>query len=294
MMNFLDPKNRNILLGLTILSCCLCLSCSKDKIVEPDLAGVIIKVPSEMPTIQAAVNAAEDGDTILVAPGIYRGEGNRDITITGKSVTILSETGCANTTIDCQGTDTAQHRAFFISGQSSSNTIIEGFTIKGGYSSSGAAVYCKSSSPTLISCVFTNNQSSVSGGAIRCKEASPSMINCTFVANSAGIGGAIFGLAKSSPYLQDCIIAFSSKGESIVISDAGSQPLLVCCNIFGNVDGDWVGSISDQANSEGNLSVDPLFCDFDNSLFFIDPSSPCAPNNNSCGSLIGALPAECN
>ena len=30
-------------------------------------------------TIQAGVNASSDGDTVLVAPGAYTGDGNRDI-----------------------------------------------------------------------------------------------------------------------------------------------------------------------------------------------------------------------
>lgn len=35
-------------------------------------------VPAEYPTIQSAVDAAGDGDTILIADGVYSGEGNFD------------------------------------------------------------------------------------------------------------------------------------------------------------------------------------------------------------------------
>ena len=207
---------------------------------------------------------------------------------------IIAEQSASSTVIDCEGTENEPHRAFVIRNQASSNTIIEGFTIRGGYNTSGAAIYCLSTSPTFKFCVFSGNQSTLSGGAIRCKNSSPSLINCTFVANSARTGGAIFGLASSSPYLENCIIAFSGSGESIATADGSSQPLLACCNIFGNAGGDWERAISDQANSDGNLSVDPQFCDIDNSIFSLKASSPCAPDNNSCGRLIGALPAECN
>ena len=44
-------------------------------------------VPGEYPTIQAAVDAAGDGDVVLVAPGVY----NESVVIGGKSVTVASE-----------------------------------------------------------------------------------------------------------------------------------------------------------------------------------------------------------
>ncbi|MCH7947236.1 MAG: hypothetical protein IIC66_05490 [candidate division Zixibacteria bacterium] len=284
-------------LSLTLVFCLTVLqSCSEKEIVitmdEPE--STAIRVPADLPTIQAAVTAAGNGDTILVAPGIYRGEGNRDIIIEGKSVVIIAEQDASSTVIDCEGNENEPHRAFLIRNQASSNTIIEGFTIRGGYNTSGAAIYCTSASPTFKFCIFYGNQSTLSGGAIRCKNSSPSLINCTFVANAAKTGGAIFGLASSSPYLENCIIAFSDSGESIATADGSSQPLLSCCNIFGNAGGDWERAISDQANSEGNLSVDPQFCDPDNLIFSLKTSSPCAPDNNSCGRLIGALAVECN
>ena len=284
-------------LSLALVFCLTVLqSCSEKEIVitmdEPE--STAIRVPADLPTIQAAVTAAGNGDTILVAPGIYTGEGNRDITIEGKSVVIIAEQDASSTVIDCEGSENEPHRAFLIRNQASSNTIIEGFTIRGGYNTSGAAIYCTSASPTFKFCIFYGNQSTLSGGAIRCKNSSPSLINCTFVANAAQTGGAIFGLASSSPYLENCIIAFSGSGESIATADGSSQPLLSCCNIFGNAGGDWERAISDQANSEGNLSVDPQFCDPDNLIFSLKTSSPCAPDNNSCGRLIGALAVECN
>ncbi len=280
-----------LVFGLTVLQSC---SEEENAVMMDEPESTAIRVPSDLPTIQAAVNAAGNGDTILVAPGIYRGEGNRDIIIEGKSVVIIAEQAGSSTVIDCEGSENEPHRAFVIRNQASSNTIIEGFTIQGGYNTSGAAIYCTSASPTFKFCIFYGNQSTLSGGAIRCKNSSPSLINCTFVANAAQTGGAIFGLASSSPYLENCIIAFSGSGESIATADGSSQPLLTCCNIFGNAGGDWERAISDQANSKGNLSVDPRFCDPDNLIFSLKTSSPCAPDNNSCGRLIGALAVECN
>ena len=51
------------------------------------VAAATIRVPADHPTIQAAINAAQSGDVVLVSPGIYR----EQLTITGKSITLASE-----------------------------------------------------------------------------------------------------------------------------------------------------------------------------------------------------------
>ena len=63
-----------------------------------------------------------------------------------------------------------------------------------------------------------------------------------------------------------------------------------CCDVYGNVGGDWVGPIADQLGLDGNFSADPCFCDAESGDFHLWNYSPCA--QEGCG-LIGAWPVGC-
>ncbi|MEZ4647601.1 MAG: right-handed parallel beta-helix repeat-containing protein [Candidatus Eisenbacteria bacterium] len=56
-------------------------------------AASVLHVPSEYPTIQAAVDAAMSGDEILLASGRYEGPGNTNVLIESMSLSIRSESG---------------------------------------------------------------------------------------------------------------------------------------------------------------------------------------------------------
>ena len=56
----------------------------------------IIWVPDQQPTIQAAINAATNEDTIFVRPGVYF----ENIKFLAKSVSVVSQKGATLTTID--------------------------------------------------------------------------------------------------------------------------------------------------------------------------------------------------
>ncbi|UCD62524.1 MAG: hypothetical protein JSW34_07070, partial [Candidatus Zixiibacteriota bacterium] len=256
------------------------LSCSEeaeevtgdDQEPPPETA---IHVPADHATIQAAIDAADDGDSVVVADGIYKGEGNRDIQFRGKSITLVSENGPGATIIDCEGTVDALHIGFNFSSTDESGTVIDGFTVRNGYSAQGSGVLLKSASPTIKNCVFINNIGTVSGGAVRLKASSARFVNCTFVRSSAPVGAAVLMIATSRPEFENCIIASSTGGEVVTCSDTYSGATFTCSDLFGNEGGNWVGCLTDQANDNGNMSMDPMFCDPDAGDFGLQGDSPC-------------------
>jgi hypothetical protein len=55
---------------------CLALFAFALLLFTPPLSAAIIRVPADQPTIQAGIDVAVDGDTVLVASGLYVGPGN--------------------------------------------------------------------------------------------------------------------------------------------------------------------------------------------------------------------------
>jgi hypothetical protein len=336
--------------------------------VRPDGSG-------DFPTIQAAVNAAVDGDVIELGSGTFTGAGNRDVDIDGKVITIRSQSGNpATCTIDCQGAG----RGFYLP-RSQGRAAFAGITIANGVAEEGAGIFDDSdrglnytdcvfyrnaaefaggglsaleSVPTLVRCAFIENSSGMVGGGFSCgrsgsigsltiedcqfigntavelggavslETVSPMreaiLRGCTFVGNSAEIGaaamtsgvdptferctfagnasaqwaGTLDGFGLEDYVLRNCILAFSASGAAVRCHDSATATL-ICCDVFGNAGGDWVGCIAGQEGQNGNLALDPLLCDLEGGDLHLQDGSPCAPDYNPDCGLIGALPVGC-
>jgi len=117
-----------------------------------------IYIPSDQPTIQAGIDAALESDTVLVAPGTYTGDGNRDLNFQGKNIVLMSEGGRDVTIVDCQATTTDRHRGFYFGNGETEAAVIQGFTFTGGYETVGAGGLCDdATSPTIKDCGFVGN-----------------------------------------------------------------------------------------------------------------------------------------
>jgi len=128
------------------------------------------RVPSEYSTIQAAINACANGDTVIVAPGTY----NERINYSGKNIVVSSADPndpaiVAGTIINAGRTGSA---VTFISGETQ-DAVLTGFTVTGGYGTNylqdglfwGGGVFCLESSPTITKNVIRNNNGPASGAS---------------------------------------------------------------------------------------------------------------------------------
>jgi predicted outer membrane repeat protein len=145
-----------------------------------------LMVPTQYATIQAAINAAAKGDTVVVAPGFYYSPGNVNIDTLGKAITVKSQAGPGTCTI----AGSLTNRGFIIHKKETTATRIVGFTIEACYGSQGGAIAITNASPTITNCVFQHNATSGNGGGVFvANNSSPVISNCTFYSNNAGVNG---------------------------------------------------------------------------------------------------------
>lgn len=160
----------------------------------------------------------------------------------------------------------------------------------------GGGMMCwQGSSPCLLGATFFNNTASLGAGGLACNlGSSPFLVDATFSGNRSGSccdNGTIHCDNNSSPRIESSIVAFGEQGPAITCS-SGSQPLLSCCDVYGNANGSWVGCIADQFGLGGNFSADPMFSDAANGRFTLRADSPCAPPSDPTCGQIGAWPVE--
>ena len=132
-------------------------------------------------SIQNAIDASSDGDTIAVAAGTYH---EFDITLQGKAITISGDTdsnGLPAVTIDSQGMGT-NIIGFFGEGN---DTIIEHLVFTGCSGEGVAAVTMFHADPIMINCTFIDNVNTGLGGGAYNLNGSPHFIDCRFIDNNA-------------------------------------------------------------------------------------------------------------
>ncbi len=204
------------------------------------LYATIINVPTPYATIQAGIDAAANGDIVLVQPGTYV----ENINYNGKLITVAS--------LFLTTQDTSYVSSTIIDGNSSGSVvtfesgeditaILCGFTITNGLGGGinpnfyGGGIFCNSSSPNLQNVTITNNSTTYNGGGIYCHTSSPNLENVIISFNSANSqGGGIYS-HYYSPSLQNVTISGNSASQNGGgIYCQGSSPSLMNVTISGN------------------------------------------------------------
>lgn len=138
-------------------------------------------------SIQSAIQAAVDGDTVLVLPGAYL----ETIDFLGKAILVQSTQGAALTTIDAGGAASPVVR--FVSGEGP-GSILDGFTVtgSGNYDAPGGGVYSLGS-PTIRNNVVTLNYTNFGGGGIYTSGGTIEDNVISFNVGGYGTGGVVGG-----------------------------------------------------------------------------------------------------
>jgi hypothetical protein len=170
-------------------------------------------------TIQAGLDAAAAGDTVLVADGTYAGTGNEYLDFGGKAIRLQSVGGPDNCVISIG----SESRGIYFRHNEGPDSIVNGITITASeYGSSCGGVYCSYSSPTLINCRMTGISSTHGGYGLSCWHSNASVIDCEMTSNGASDssgGGAVLG-NYSSPTFTRCTFA-GNHGPDIGVLGGG-------------------------------------------------------------------------
>ena len=213
-----------------------CLALATLACLPNPASGAVIIVPNPSFSIQAAINTASPGDTILVGPGIY----NEQLILTAKQLFLMSQNGAASTTINARGNGT-------VIAMSGNGSRIEGFTVTGGREAFGAGINISGGSLSSIirNNIFENNIQTAGGfgAAIGGNSSSPLIDENIFRGNSSDfqfLSGVVSFVNVSSPLISNNLF-YDNQSLAINLSlPSEARPLVINNTIDGNTVGIYV------------------------------------------------------
>ncbi|MCK4694339.1 MAG: hypothetical protein KAT74_01185, partial [Candidatus Cloacimonetes bacterium] len=202
------------------------------------LSSTIINIPADQPTIQAGIDVAVDGDTVLVQPGTYVENINfnsKNIVVASHFLTTQDTSYISQTIIDGNQNGSV---VTFDNGEDST-AVLMGFTITNGLGNgypeySGGGVTCRNySNPSIDNVIITGSSADI-GGGIYIVNSSPKIEECTITLNQVFEFGAGIYLIGGTPIIKNNEISFNSipygPGDGIYCSPSDS--IEISGNIF--------------------------------------------------------------
>jgi hypothetical protein len=188
------PKATPIILTVVLVVIVQAVSVGAiSRLVKPDGTG-------DYPTIQDAIDAASDGDSVVLDNGKFTGPGNKNLDTQGKAIVVMAADWADSCIIDCE----LDGRGFYVHSGETASTIIRGIEVRLGdppvSNDRGGGILCIDTSPTVVECVFRANWAD-SGGAVYLRNSNSQFIRNAFIdnywwphppASRLGVGAAIY------------------------------------------------------------------------------------------------------
>jgi len=155
-----------------------------------------IRVPEDYATIQAAIDAASDGDTITLAAQTF----HEYVRFDGKAITVRGESQ-TGTTLEWPGLDVGPEPTSIVTFDDGEtrDSVLENLTIQGGAWTlfEAGAIRIVEASPTIRECIISSHGATF-GGAVSARESGALFEGNRFLNNRATIdGGAVYALGKA-------------------------------------------------------------------------------------------------
>jgi parallel beta-helix repeat protein len=233
-----------------------------------------VTVPDKYATIQEAIDAAEEGDEIVVQVGVYR----ENIDFKGKNIILRSTDPddpavVSETIIDGGGSGIV---VSFRSGEGE-GAVLSGFTVTRG----SGIVISGSGSPVIEKCIIEDNTAEY-GAGIYIVNSTPTIIENTIMGNSGSLGGGIF-IEEASPWIEGNTITGnrSNMGSGIAIiydSKPTVKDNVITDNYAANIGGGVLIAVGSNPLIEGNM-ITGNYAERNGGGLYIDESEPLIQEN---------------